>query len=145
MNRVVSNLACMLVRGASLSALAAGMLVATSAMAQEAPEADPTVEEQDVASDASEETGDDIVVTGSRIERAGFDQPTPTTVFGETQIEQSARQSLQMFLVDQPQVRPTNLPTATIGSTTAGTAAVDLRGMGSGRTLVLLNIRRFVG
>ena len=145
MNNVVSNLACLLVRGSSLSALAAGLLFATAATAQAAPESDPTVEEQDVAADAGEEANDDIVVTGSRIDRAGFDQPTPTTVFGETQIEQSARQSLQMFLADQPQVRPTNLPTATIGSTTAGTAAVDLRGLGSGRTLVLLNSRRFVG
>ena len=146
MNGLVSSLACMLARGASLSALAAGSLVALPAVAQTTPEPDPAVEEQDAAGDAGEESTDDtIVVTGSRIDRAGFDQPTPTTVFGEAQIEQSARQSLQMFLADQPQVRPTNLPTATIGSTTAGTAAVDLRGMGSGRTLVLLNGRRFVG
>lgn len=146
MNGVVSSLACMLARGASLSALAAGLLIATPANAQTAAEPDPAVEEQNVDADATDETADDdIVVTGSRIDRAGFDQPTPTTVFGEAQIEQSARQSLQMFLADQPQVRPTNLPTATIGSTTAGTAAVDLRGMGSGRTLVLLNSRRFVG
>jgi len=151
MNGVVSGLACRLARGASLSALAAGLLVAVPAAAQTAPESDPAVEEQnasvdqDVAEDAADESANDIVVTGSRIDRAGFDQPTPTTVFGEAQIEQSARQSLQMFLADQPQVRPTNLPTATIGSTTAGTAAVDLRGMGSGRTLVLLNSRRFVG
>jgi iron complex outermembrane receptor protein len=146
MNGLVSSLACMLARGASLSALAAGSLVALPAVAQTTPEPDPAVEEQDAAGDAGEESTDDtIVVTGSRIDRAGFDQPTPTTVFGEAQIEQSARQSLQMFLADQPQVRPTNLPTATFGSTTAGTAAVDLRGLGSGRTLVLLNGRRFVG
>lgn len=146
MHGIVSGVAAALARGSSLSALAIGLLVAHPAAAQTTPQSDPVVEEQDAVEDGGDESADDtIVVTGSRIERAGFDQPTPTTVFGETEIEQAARPSLQLFLADQPQVRPTNLPTATFGSTTAGTAAVDLRGMGSGRTLVLLNSRRFVG
>ena len=139
MRRAVSKVASAFTQGSSVAALAAGLLIALPAAAQTSAPSDPVTEESSDSQDG------EILVTGSRIDRSGFDQPTPTTVLGEAEIQQSARPSLQLFLADQPQVRPTNLPTATFGSTTAGTAAVDLRGMGSGRTLVLVNGRRFVG
>jgi iron complex outermembrane recepter protein len=141
MQKVVSSLAHALAQGSSLPALAAALLIALPATAQTSPPSDAPVAEREAADDSE----NDIVVTGSRIERAGFDQPTPTTVLGEVEIQQSARPDLQTFLADLPQVRPTNLPTALFGSTSVGVAPVDLRGMGSGRSLVLVNGRRFVG
>lgn len=138
MRKSFYKLGSTLARGSSTVAVAAVLLIALPAVAQTESSSGPTAEEQD-------EAGDAIVVTGSRIERAGFDQPTPTTVLGESDIEQAVRPNLQAFLADLPQVRPTGLPTATIGSTGAGIAPIDLRGMGSGRTLVLVNGRRFVG
>jgi outer membrane receptor protein involved in Fe transport len=87
----------------------------------------------------------DIVVTGSRIERAGFDQPTPTTVLGEAELRQGARMNVQQVLNDQPQFRPTVTPQVSVGNTSTGTAPVDLRGLGTVRTLTLINGRRFVG
>jgi iron complex outermembrane receptor protein len=86
-----------------------------------------------------------IVVTGSRIERAGFNQPTPTTVIGAAELRQGARQNLAAVLNDSPQFRPSTSSQTTPGQTTSGTAPVDLRGLGAPRTLTLLNGRRFVG
>ncbi|UZK65462.1 TonB-dependent receptor plug domain-containing protein [Sphingomonas sp. M1-B02] len=95
------------------------------------------------ANETSEDTS--IVVTGSRIARAGFDQPTPTTVLGDVELRQGARPNIQQVLNDLPQVRPTVTPQVSVGNTSAGTAPVDLRGLGTARTLTLLNGRRFAG
>lgn len=126
--------------GTSLLALGA-CFMASPALAQ------PAEDDAAAAAAAADEGGDeaDIIVTGSRIERQGFNQPTPTTVVGDTEIRQSAAPNLQQVLNDQPQVRPTVLPATTVGNTGSGTAPVDLRGLGINRTLVLLNGRRFVG
>ena len=97
---------------------------------------------QEVAADSDEDT---IVVTGSRIVRDGFEMPTPTTVVGETEIRQASRINLQQTLNDLPQVRNTISPSGTIGNTASGVAPVDLRGLGTSRTLTLVNGRRFVG
>lgn len=125
-------------RGCRAAALAMLLLSTTSAFAQvgdapDAPEAD-----------ASNPEGD-IIITGSRIGKAGFDQPTPTTVLGEVDLRMGARANIQQVLNDQPQFRPTVSPTVSVGNTSSGTAPVDLRGLGTVRTLTLLNGRRFVG
>jgi outer membrane receptor protein involved in Fe transport len=110
-----------------------------------------TAEPQTAAPDTTTDQPDadkagDIVVTGSRISRAGFDQPTPTTVIGDTELREGARPNLALVLNDQPQFKPTTTPATSTGATSAsGAAPVDLRGLGSTRTLVLLNGRRFVG
>ena len=92
-----------------------------------------------------ETTQQDIVVTGSRIARAGFDQPTPTTVIGDVELRQGARANIAQVLNDAPQFRGTVTPAVSVGNTSSGTAPVDLRGLGVVRTLTLLNGRRFVG
>lgn len=121
-----------LARGSSAAALAIGLCVAVPAAAQTASE---TVAEND----------EEILVTGSRIARAGFDQPTPTTVIGEGELRLGARPNIQQVLNDLPQIRPTTTPSVSNGNTSTGTAPVDMRGLGSNRTLVLLDGRRFVG
>ena len=125
-------------RCASALAMATALVASPAAFAQDA---DPVVEEpaQDDARSA------EIVVTGSRIDRAGFDQPTPTIVLGEDLLDQGARSNIQQALNDQPQFRPTVTPQVSGGNTSSGTAPVDLRGLGTGRTLTLINGRRFVG
>jgi iron complex outermembrane receptor protein len=101
---------------------------------------------QDDGSTASGSGGnDDILVTGSRIERAGFNAPTPTTVIGAAELRQGQRPNLQQVLNDSPQFRPSVTPQVSIGNESSGSAPVDLRGLGSGRTLTLINGRRFVG
>jgi outer membrane receptor protein involved in Fe transport len=129
--------------GASLIAIGTSLMVAAPAHAQAAGQPNESPAEEAGAGETGNEN--EIVVTGSRIERAGFDQPTPTTVLGTAEIRQSAQQSLQQVLNEQPQVRNTVNPSATVANTGSGTAPVDLRGLGSSRTLTLVNGRRFVG
>jgi iron complex outermembrane receptor protein len=88
----------------------------------------------------------EVVVTASRVERAGFEAPTPTTVVGETELRMGARPNIAAVLNDLPQIKATFNPTNTTRSAVlSGSQSVDLRGIGSTRTLVLLNGHRFVG
>ncbi|HZG32499.1 MAG TPA: TonB-dependent receptor plug domain-containing protein, partial [Sphingopyxis sp.] len=105
------------------------------AHAQTAPEAD-------AASPAGES---EIVVTGSRIQRSGFDAPTPTTVIGEAELSLGNRPSIAQVLNDVPQFRPTASPTTNAGGTSSGVSTADMRGLGAVRTLTLLNGQRFSG
>lgn len=132
MHKTNDELGCRIARASSLAALAAGLLLAVPAAAQ-------TVAETEASAD------EEILVTGSRIARAGFDQPTPTTVIGEEDLRLGARPNIQQVLNDLPQIRPTTTPSVSNGNTSTGTAPVDMRGLGSNRTLVLLDGRRFVG
>lgn len=128
-----------------LSVTTAGiaLISAAPATAQPTPSAPPPPAAGAAAPNEVDEGA--IVVTGSRIVRAGFDQPTPTMVLGDTEIRQAAKPNLQQVLADQPQIRNTVSPAGTIGNTASGTAPVDLRGLGIDRTLTLINGRRFVG
>ncbi len=119
-----------LVRGSSAVALMA-VLAGHPALAQE----------------AGAEEGDtpEIVVTGSRIANAGFDAPTPTTVVGETELRQGGRTDIAATLADLPQFRQSQSATTSNSQTSSGVAPADLRGLGSSRTLVLVNGRRYIG
>ena len=117
-------------RGAGLwlTTVSAGALMATTAMAQ-AP------------SDAVEE----VVVTGSRLQGGGFKAPTPVTEVGAEQFKQRAAASVFEVIRDIPSFRGTSGPSAnSTGAQNASKANLDLRGLGSVRTLVLINGRRHV-
>ena len=119
-----------------VSAVAIALLSTTGVQAQTKPDTD----------DDKDNVSETIVVTGSRIERAGFDQPTPTTVIGADEILKGDRASIQQVLNDQPQFRATVSPAVSVGNTSgSGNAPADLRGLGINRTLTLVNGRRFVG
>lgn len=96
------------------------------------------------AEDQRGDTGE-IVVTGSRIQRAGFNAPTPTTVFGEIELRQGDPVSVAQVLDDSPQFRATSTPQTTTGNTNNSAAQADLRGLGNVRTLTLLDGHRFTG
>ncbi|MCD8550857.1 MAG: TonB-dependent receptor [Shewanella xiamenensis] len=82
-------------------------------------------------------------VTGSRIQRQDMETASPVTVIDAAAIKAEGFTSVDQMLQVQ-----TSMAGAAIGSTTNngadGVAQVDLRGMGSQRTLVLLNGRRMV-
>ncbi|AEG11370.1 TonB-dependent receptor [Shewanella baltica] len=84
-----------------------------------------------------------IEVTGSRIQRQDMETASPVTVIDAAAIKAEGFTSVDQMLQVQ-----TSMAGAAIGSTTNngadGVAQVDLRGMGSQRTLVLLNGRRMV-
>lgn len=89
--------------------------------------------------------GDGIVVTASRVQKAGFDAPTPTTIVGPAEIAQGARSSVGEVLNDLPNFRSTTNPSTNPGNIISGTVRPDLRGLGINRTLTLLNGHRFTG
>lgn len=143
----------MLFRGGSTLAFAVALMQASGASAQTtAAQTGQTPAEEAGAGETGkleQATGSpeeqEITVTGTRISRAGFDQPTPTTVIGDVELRQGQRANIQAVLNDLPQVRPSVTAQSTPGQTAAGIAPVDLRGLGTLRTLTLLNGRRFVG
>ncbi len=86
-----------------------------------------------------------IVVTGSRLATAGFNAPTPVTVVGAAAIERASPATLGESLQELPVFRNGVGPTSvTNGVVAANQASMDLRALGSARTLTLVNGRRIV-
>lgn len=83
---------------------------------------------------------EEIVVTGSRIKRRDFDSPSPITTIDRETISFSGQATLEEMLNQMPQVVPDFGRTS--NNPGDGTARINLRGLGAGRTLVLLNGRR---
>jgi outer membrane receptor protein involved in Fe transport len=102
----------------------------------------PTAAEPAVTDNAAE-----IIVTGSRLVRAGYDAPTPVNVVGEQRLQQLGITSVADALNQIPSFRATNSPANNsfrVSGNIAG-RTLDLRGLGATRTLVLLDGRRFIG
>ena len=90
-------------------------------------------------------SSDEILVTGSRIARPEVDAPFPVTVVDQAQILQDAAGNVSDIINELPQVgigsTRTNTNFLTSGT---GIATVNLRALGSSRTLTLVNGRRFI-
>jgi len=87
----------------------------------------------------------EILVTGSRIARSDIDSPVPVTVVTGEQLRATGNLSIGDTLNQLPQLRGTfNQANSTRFIGTAGISALDLRGLGTARTLVLVNSRRIV-
>lgn len=82
---------------------------------------------------------DAIIVTGTRI--SGFDAPTPVTVVGAADLQEKAINNLSQLLVEVP-VFVANQNTGRT-SQPVGASNLDLRALGSSRTLLLVDGRRF--
>jgi outer membrane receptor protein involved in Fe transport len=126
----------------SATALAAG--IAFPAAAQDSP-APP--EQEELASPAADEAAaqGEIIVTGSRLGRAGFNAPTPVTVLGSAAIERQGASNVSEVLNQVPAFRAQNTPqTSGVFVSNVGAATADLRGLGANRTLVLIDGRRVV-
>ena len=88
---------------------------------------------------------EEIVVTGSRIPRTGFDTPSPVAIVGIEKIENTSSPAIGDLLNQMPQLRSTfGLSNSQGFIGTAGIGRLDLRGLGTDRTLVLVNGRRHV-
>lgn len=88
----------------------------------------------------------EVVVTSTRVQRPGYDAPTPTTVVGSDFITDRDPSNVVDTLVTLPQFKGSATPgTAGVGvSGTVGASFVNLRGLGANRTLVLLDGERLV-
>jgi outer membrane receptor protein involved in Fe transport len=117
------------------------------AVAQEvaAPPPPPRVEPVAPAVAAVEE----VVVTGSRIATTGYRQPTPVTVVSEQQIQRDAKVSIGDVIRELPAVGSSGSPNNGVGANNivggvTGLDTVNLRQLGTSRTLVLLDSQRVV-
>ena len=90
-------------------------------------------------------SGASIVVTGSRIRQPNLELASPVTVITGDQLFETGSVSIGDQLNDLPQLRSTfSQPNSTRFLGTRGLSLLDLRGLGTQRTLVLVNGRRHV-
>ena len=130
----------------------AGMAFVSPAHAQDAVSNDPTNQENAVqvanpAAQVAEETaegseGEAIVVTGSRIVRRDLESAAPVAVIQDEEFKLSGTVNVEQVINTLPQVVPG--ATAFSNNPGGGVATLNLRGVGSTRTLVLVNSRRWM-
>jgi iron complex outermembrane receptor protein len=93
-------------------------------------------------------TVSEIVVTGTRIQTTGFTAPTPTSVIGEAQIQNNAQPNIFATIVQLPSLQGSSGSATNTFSTSSGQqglSSFSLRGLGTIRTLTLLDGQRVVG
>ncbi|GAA4009666.1 TonB-dependent receptor domain-containing protein [Sphingomonas humi] len=106
--------------------------------------ATPTSEQE--AESGTQAQGTEVVVTGSRIRRPNLDSPVPVTSVGGQEFFETGNVSVGDTLNDLPALRSTfSQANSTRFLGTSGLNLLDLRGLGTVRTLVLVNGRRHVG
>lgn len=116
-------------RAVKLALLSTSVVAASGpAIAQETAEAPRNLEE--------------IVVTGSRIQRLDLDAVSPVQSVDAAEFELSGNINVEQKLAQLPNTIPSFGPSS--NNPGDGTARVDLRGLGTSRTLVLVNGRRYI-
>ncbi|MEY4965371.1 MAG: hypothetical protein RL274_954 [Pseudomonadota bacterium] len=123
MNYGLTKTRARLVGSAAIVALSAG-----AAMAQEGVES--------------------VVVSSSRLQAAGFNAPTPTTVISAADLENSAKPNIFNAITELPALQGSTGVSYNTGSTTTGLiglSALGMRGLSPLRTLVLLDGQRVIG
>lgn len=97
------------------------------------------------AADAADDAGE-IVVTGSRIATPTLDSASPLQIVDAQDIDNTGAPNLQNVLLENPAFGTPGISrtNSNFSTSSAGVATVDLRNLGSDRTLVLVDGRRFV-
>jgi len=96
---------------------------------------------------AAEPNLEEVIVTGSRIQLSGYEQPTPVSVISTEQIQNAAPQNIADYVSQMPVVTGSASPQSSntgISAHSAGLSTLTLRGLGGQRTLVLLDGQRSV-
>lgn len=116
-------------------ASAASLLMIQPAMAQDVDDDTPSAEQSE----------DRIIVTGSRIRRSTTDTAAPLSMIGEQDFSDRGYVSAAEALNQIPSLTPQlNQADGSGSSSGSGQQFPDLFGIGSGRTLTLVNGKRFV-
>lgn len=114
----------------------------------------PAFAQQVIETAAEDEAADaaggnsDILVTGTRVLRNGYEAPTPVTVVSIEQLRTFGSSNVADSLNTLPQFSGSSTPLSTAGGINnhqGGINGLSLRGLGTIRTLVLLNGKRIVG
>ncbi|MFJ6023392.1 TonB-dependent receptor domain-containing protein [Brevundimonas sp. NPDC092305] len=119
-----------------LTVVAASLAMTSAAQAQSTPpQGEPT---QDPATQV-----DDIVVTGSRIARQDYVSTSPIVTVGQEDFQDTGSVTIDTLINDLPQFVP-SINSTSNNPSNGGQANINLRGLGTQRTLVLMNGRRVV-
>lgn len=116
----------------SLLVVALFTLPATDAFAQEAQEPDDEVDF----------VAEEVTVTGSRIRGEAAESTAPVVILAKTEIQEKGLASIGDVL--QTLTVQSNAINTQANNGGDGSTRISLRGLGAGRTLVLVNGRRFV-
>lgn len=101
------------------------------------------------AQDADEQDADEfvmieeVIITGSRIKRADIDSASPVTVINRADMEITGLTDIGDLLQSMPSMSGSPIGTTTNNGGN-GSVLIDLRGMGTDRTLTLVNGQRVV-
>jgi iron complex outermembrane recepter protein len=87
-----------------------------------------------------------VLVTGSRLSSPNAESPSPLQVLTAADIAASGATNLQELLLKNPTMGTPGISrtNSNFSTASAGVSTIDLRNLGTSRTLVLLNGRRFV-
>jgi len=98
----------------------------------------------EIADNAAGAQGGEIVVTGSRIARRDLVSNSPIMTTNEEALENTGSVEIEQSLLRLPQFTPggTQFQTGLLSGGNLGQGALNLRGLGSARNLVLLDGRR---
>lgn len=135
---------CLMKAGSTgLQALAAcSLLIPLAVQAQDKPP-EPTRDSQGNIGELEE-----VVITGSRITTGGFNAPTPTSVVTAEQLTSNAQPNIFTTVAQLPSLQGssgTQTNTFSTSSGQQGLSSFSLRGLGTIRTLTLLDGQRVVG
>src|SRR5688572_25937928 len=97
-------------------------------------------QDQAATNNENPDVADTVVVTGSRIVTPNLQSISPVTALSSEEIVRTGRSSIEDVINELPQVFAAQGANVSNGSN--GTATVNLRGLGTNRTLVLVNGRR---
>lgn len=122
--------------------LSAGSLAVGIALASA-----PAFAQDEAGTDQAADEGTMIIVTGSRIAAPDVESPAPLQIIDDTAIDEAGVTNVQELLLENPAFGTPALSRTNSAFLTSGTgvATIDLRDLGSDRTLVLINGRRVVG
>src|SRR6202012_5633823 len=95
-----------------------------------------------LAQEAGNNNVEEVVVSGSRVVRDGYQAPTPTTVLGVEQLQQQAQPNIADSITQLPEFAGGNSTHASGGggsNPNKGESELNLRVLGVNRTLVLMD------
>ena len=136
-------------RNALASALALALFSSFAAAAQDQPQTDPNTaasatsdQPADTAKDRKARTLDTVTVTGSRIKRAQIEGPTPVAVITAEQMKKEGFATVYDALRTIPAALGNVENPSNWGRQTVNAYPLNLRALGPGRTLLLINGHR---
>ena len=115
-------------------------LISVLSLGLVAQESDESAEDLD-----EEEVLEEVITTGSRIARSPLEMSQPVTVISGDEYRKRAYVNAAQGLTDLPEVGAVNTLSGDQAGLGAGQQVAANFGLGSSRTVVLVNGRRFVG